>query len=218
MAGEKMNRKQLIATLGMAGVGTCMCAAVGGMREAFGAEPAPRPASPAPPAPTTPGDQTMARAAKRMEFVDGWVQRFFDVMDQSLDEPARLKLMAANGKACFRAFDKEGRRRPEPASLERIAAWVGENGKARGYSMEGNVISFEYVGSAETGQGSPEGVCLCPTVEAQTAGKMSATYCHCSVGYVQEMHERTFGRPVQVQLVDSVLKGAKRCKFRITVA
>jgi hypothetical protein len=32
------------------------------------------------------------------------------------------------------------------------------------------------------------------------------------------MHERTFGRPVQVQLVDSVLKGAKRCKFRITVA
>jgi hypothetical protein len=218
LAGNKLSRKQLIATLGSAGIAACTCAAVGDMREAFGAEPRPQPVSPASPPPARPGDQTMARAAKRMEFVDGWVRRFLDVMDQNLDEPARRKLMAANGRACFSAYDKEGRRRPEPASLERIAAWVEQNGKARGYSMEGNVISFEYVGSAETGEASPEGVCLCPTVEAQTAGRMSATYCHCSVGYVAEMHERTFGRPVQVQLVDSVLLGATRCKFRITVA
>ena len=84
--------------------------------------------------------------------------------------------------------------------------------------MDGDVITFEYLGSAETGQASPENVCLCPTVEAQKAGDISPTYCHCSVGYMKEMHERRFGRSVDVELVDSVLMRAKRCRFRITLA
>jgi predicted hydrocarbon binding protein len=32
------------------------------------------------------------------------------------------------------------------------------------------------------------------------------------------MHERMFGKPVAVELVDSVLRGAPRCRFRITLA
>lgn len=47
---------------------------------------------------------------------------------------------------------------------------------------------------------------------------MSASYCWCSVGYVQEIHERVFGRPVNVELVESVLRGNPRCRFRITLA
>jgi len=43
-------------------------------------------------------------------------------------------------------------------------------------------------------------------------------FCLCSVGYVKEMHERTFGRSCEVELLDSVLYGGKRCRFRITVS
>jgi predicted hydrocarbon binding protein len=53
-------------------------------------------------------------------------------------------------------------------------------------------------------------------VESKPEG-MSATYCHCSVGYVQKMNELKFGRSVDVELIDSVLMGGKRCKFKITV-
>lgn len=130
---------------------------VGGIRAALGAEtPAPKPAAAAD---TTragdrpkPGEQTVERTAKRMEFADGWV------------------------------------------------------------------VSFGCLGSAETGAASPEKLCLCPVVEVQSAGKFSPTCCHCSVGYVRETHERMLGRPVQVELVDSVLRGGKRCRFRMTVA
>ena len=225
MTGDRMDRKKFILTLGAFGVGGCMCAAAGSMRAAFGDSRPAQPASPTPaippaePAPSSmPGAKTPARAVKRMEFVDGWVQRFFQVVDQNLDEPTRRKLMTANGKACFAAYDTSGKRRPTPASPEEISAWVARTGKERGYSMEGNTISFEYVGSAETGQDSPENICLCPTVEAQTPKTISPTYCHCSVGYVKEMHERRFGRPVEVKLVDAVLLGGKRCKFQITLA
>jgi hypothetical protein len=49
-------------------------------------------------------------------------------------------------------------------------------------------------------------------------GTISPTYCHCSVGYVKEMHERMFGKPVAAELEDSVLRGGRRCRFKITVS
>ncbi len=238
MAGDNMDRKTFVRTLGRIGAGTCLCAAVGGMRGALAGEAsAPKgdasPGAPAPgsatkaaekpraaevPSGAQPGDTTAERAAKRMEFVDGWVTRFFAVADQTLDEPTRMRLLEANGKACFAAYAGPPKGQPRPDEFERFAKWIAEKGAARGYTITGRVIGFAYAGSAETGQAAPENVCLCPLVEAQKAGSISKTYCHCSVGYVREMHERMLGRPVQVELVDSVLWGGKRCRFRLTVA
>jgi predicted hydrocarbon binding protein len=53
-------------------------------------------------------------------------------------------------------------------------------------------------------------------VESKPNG-LSPTYCLCSLGYVKEMNEQTFGKPVDAELLDSVLQGAKRCRFKVTV-
>jgi hypothetical protein len=90
-------------------------------------------------------------------------------------------------------------------------------GHKKGYSIDGNAIFFEFASSAETGQASPEKICLCPMAEAQSPGQLSPTFCLCSLGYLKEMHERFLGRLVEVEPVDSVIKGGSRCKFKITV-
>jgi len=223
MTDKRINRKEFLSTLGKAGAGTCMCAAAAGMHAAFGGQttppkPAQPPAPPEAPDETKPGDKSVERAAKRMGFGDAWLRRFFEAVDATLDEPSRRRLMTANGRACFATFAGPPKKQPAPDALEKFTAWVKDKGKDRGYSIDGNVISFEFVGSAETGKPSPEAICLCPMAEAQRPGTISATYCLCSVGYVKEMHERTLGRPVDVTLVDSVLRGGRRCKFRMTVA
>jgi hypothetical protein len=223
MRNEPINRKDFIAALGKFGVGTCICAAAAGMQAAFGRQISSPESALTPPSTkavdqTKPGDKTMERAAKRMEFADGWTKRFFDAMDQTLDETTRKKLMTANGKACFAAYAGPPKGRPGPDAFEQFSKWIAQNGKEKGYSIEGKVISFEFIGSAETGKASPEGLCLCPMVETQPAGKISPTYCLCSIGYVKELHERQLGRPVEVELTDSVLRGGKRCKFKMTVA
>ena len=82
--------------------------------------------------------------------------------------------------------------------------------------MDGDSVVLQYMTSAETGQASPEGICLCPTAETQRAKVISPTFCWCSVGYVKEMHDRIFGRPVKVELIESILMGHPRCRFRIT--
>jgi hypothetical protein len=217
MDGDKIDRKAFVKVLGRASLGTCLCGAVLGAQRVLGME-AGRQAPAAPAPQTKPGERSTARAATRMEFVDRWVPRFFAVLDAELDEPTRRRIMVANGKACFSAFRPDLKRRADPATRERIAAWVASRGQAGGYSMDGDTIVMEYTGSAETGQPSPEGVCLCPTAEAQGAKRITPTFCWCSVGYVKEMHERVFGRPVNVELAQSVLMGHPRCRFRITLA
>lgn len=216
MNDKIMDRKEFLSSVGR--TGACLCAAAAGMASALSA--AVSDETKAPPEPvqiTEPGEKSIARAAKRMEFGDGWVKRFMEVLEQNLDEKTREKLMKANGKACYIAYAGEGTRRATPISFEHFADWIAKKGKDQGYSVVGNEIFSEYTSSAETGKPSPEGICLCPMVEAQAAGKIPAFYCLCSVGYVREMHERILGRPVKVQLVDSVLRGGKRCKFKINL-
>jgi hypothetical protein len=208
MIHEPIGRKEFLVTLGKGGAGLCMCAAAAGMQAAFAGQTAS----------SKPGDKTAERAAKRMEFADGWVRRFFEAMDKTFDEASCQRLMMANGKSCFAAYAGPQKKQPAPDALEKFTAWIAAQGKEKGYSIEGKVISFEFIGSAETGQASPENLCLCPMAEAQKPGLISPTYCLCSVGYVKELHERRLGRPVEVELVDSVLRGGKRCKFRMTVA
>lgn len=222
MSHNPIKRKEFLTALGKIG-GTCVCAAAAGMQSAFGGQTSSPKAAQTmsaakAPAESKPGDTTTERAAKRLEFVDGWVRRFFEAMDRTLDEAARERLMTANGRACFAAYAGPPKTKPGPDALDKFKKMIAEKGKDRGYSINGNVISYEFVGSAETGQASPEAVCLCPTAEAQKPGTISPSYCLCSVGYVKEMHERALGRPVEVELVDSVLRGGKGCKFKMIVA
>jgi hypothetical protein len=199
-----MDRKSFLKSIGKAGA--CACAAAGGLRAALAL--APNQAKP--------GDQTPERAVKRMEFAAHWVKRFFDVLDQTLDEESRRKLMMTNGKTCLREWIQESKQEIKPTSFERWAEKAVQNPPREGLRVEGNVIYFEFDSSAETGEASAEGICLCPLVESKPAG-MSPTYCLCSLGYVKEMHELRFGRKAEVELLDSVLRGGKRCRFKITI-
>ena len=204
MKNGTMDRKSFLKSLGRAGA--CACAAAGGLRAALAL----------PTGQTKPGDKTPERAVKRMEFADHWVKRFFDVLDQTIDAESRRKLMMTNGRTCFREWIQETKQEIKPINFEQWAEKVAKGPKREGLKVEGNVIYYQFDSSAETGQESPEGICLCSLVESKPAG-MSQTYCLCSVGYVKEMNELRFGRKAEVELVDSVLMGGKRCRFKITM-
>ncbi len=209
MDDARMDRKAFFSGLGRVCVGSCLCTAAIG--EALGAAPADAGKE------ASPGDKTAARAVKRMEFVDDWIRRFMGVLDENLDAATRRKIMMANGRICFTEWIASEGKPVSRVPFEEGAARHREPSPDGSVRVEGNTIYFAFAGSAETGQPSPEGICLCPMVERKPAG-LSRTYCLCSVGYVKEMHERTFGRPCEVELLDSVLYGGKRCKFKITVA
>jgi hypothetical protein len=151
-----------------------------------------------------------------MEFAQQWVKRFFDIVDQHLDEDTRIKLMQSNGAACAKGaygdFTND-----EPATLdeidEKILEWQKDLGKENIYRQDGTVF-FNYVGNPDGLQIS-DGYCLCPLIENKPE-ILSPTYCQWSVGYVKYMFQRfiTF-KPVQVELLESLRSGGIACRFKI---
>lgn len=210
MSDGSMNRKEFLANAGKACVGACACGLLGSVAN-IGAQDTP-PATPSETPPAKP------RSEARMEFTEGWVKRFFTVLEENLDPETRKKIMMATGRACYLNWIAETKQEIKPVTLERFKAWITDKVKDGSYQIDGDAIYFQYMSAAETGQAAAEGTCLCPLVETKPAGLPAATYCICSVGYVKAMHEKYLDRPVNVELVDAVLMGGKRCRFKLTVA
>ena len=151
---------------------------------------------------------------EKMEFAEEWVKKFMGVLDENLDEPTRNKVMECNGKVCFSSYLKKEGHVINPVSFDRFVKWA-ENVTDGSIRIEGNTIYFAYMSNYQ-GKPAPEEMCLCPFVESKPSG-LSPTYCQCSVGYVREYFSRILGRPVKVELQESVLRGGKRCRFKIDV-
>jgi len=59
--------------------------------------------------------------------------------------------------------------------------------------------------------------CYCPRVSKIPRGKLSKTYCYCSIGWTKALFEGALVRPVKVDLEKSIVNGDKECIFRITL-
>jgi len=210
MDKSQMNRKEFLTNVGKYCLCSCACAlgaTLAGVRGDDSTLPADSAAAPV----------KKPRSEERVEFAEKWVVRFFDILDANLDEATRRKIMMANGRACFLNWIKETDQQIRPVTLDQMKQWIDKNVKDGSASYDGNVIYYQYTVAAETGLPSQESQCLCTLVETKPAG-LSSTFCHCSVGYVKEWYDQLFGKPVEVELLTSVLRGDPRCKFKITVA
>jgi predicted hydrocarbon binding protein len=208
MDNLSIDRKHFLTTVGKICAGSCICAAMGGFNTLMAQD-------------STKADKSDSQAPKprsevRMEFATKWVRRFMNVLDTTLDEETRKKVMMASGKACFLAWINETGQQIKPVTLERYKQWVDEKIKDGSQRVEGNTIYFKYMAAAETGLPSEDSQCLCPLVEDKSEG-LSRTYCWCSIGYVKQWYDMLFDKSVMVELTDSVLWGGKRCEFKITV-
>ncbi len=155
---------------------------------------------------------------EKMDFTQKWLKRFFEILDQQIDEKSRTALMQANGKACAKGAYGEIAE-TKPASIEEIdntiALWQQKLGKENIYRSD-NSVYFNYVGNP-VGLKISDGYCLCPMTENGPA-TLSPTYCQCSVGYVQYMFQKLITlKPVQVELLESLRGGGKACRFRVMI-
>lgn len=56
--------------------------------------------------------------------------------------------------------------------------------------------------------------CSCPMVKV---GETPGTFCNCTLGWQEQTYTEILGRPVKAELEESILRGGKRCVYRIRV-
>ena len=130
-----------------------------------------------------------------------WIVNLMESLEAHLDEEKRMTVMESCGRACARSgaiSSVESCARSVDNLLSTLKEWRGK-GNAR---RDGNVVHVAY----------PR--CLCHLV-AKGPEHLPDTYCLCSRGWLKEMFERVLGEPVEVELLDSVKRGAKQCRFTV---
>jgi hypothetical protein len=127
--------------------------------------------------------------------------RLLSVMDEQLDDATRSKVLQGMGRECSREYGPffNKYRGDLQAFLAKIkTAWV----ERTEYDEKTGILRV-------IGKPAP---CGCPLVKT---GRTPAEFCDCSRGWTQTAFSTVLGRPVSVEIEESVLRGGTRCSFRI---
>lgn len=140
--------------------------------------------------------------SKRMER---WISCLIAGLDEHVDEETRAKVLEQCGRQCqSESFVKKARSIYQKSKS--IDDFLDKFGKTYEHvHKEGDMVYIVY----------PK--CYCSFVNKIPPGKLSATYCNCSRGWAKALFEGALGRPVEVILEESIVKGDEQCKFRIVL-
>jgi predicted hydrocarbon binding protein len=136
-----------------------------------------------------------------------YVKCVMDNFDKQFSQDVRAKVMEECGRKCISASTlKKAKKISENSkSLEELVEELNKNHVGGGHlKLEGNKIHASY------------DRCYCGSVK-RTKEKFSPTYCNCSRGWYLELFELALGKPVKVDMLESVVQGAKTCRFIIHI-
>ncbi len=135
-----------------------------------------------------------------------WVKGAMERLDALVDEQTRCELMEDCGRMCAGVnkseMDEAKERRKKYKTVDEF---LEAEASVQRIFREGDIL-YQYYG--------PE--CACGLVNKLPAGeKISVTYCRCSAGFLKAYWEQVLERPVRVEVIHSIISGAKECKFAI---
>lgn len=129
--------------------------------------------------------------------------RLIEQIEHGLPEEDGKRLLNAMGRQCATMY--------RPDLIDRF------KGDIHGFLQQGLRIwmaEAHYDEAAGTLRIVDKPNCTCPLAkQGTTPGK----FCECSLGWQEEAYSVILGRPVEAELEESILRGGKRCVFRMTV-
>lgn len=146
-----------------------------------------------------------------------WVKNVMEKLDALVDEKTRVQIMQNCGYNCAKknskVIERAVVRRKKYANIDEfLEAEQQKPMKGTRLAREGNILYQFYTPQAFTRPMR----CYCGLLRGLPNGEtVSKTYCNCSRGFVEKFWENVLGRPVKVDLMQSVVSGDKECKFAI---
>jgi predicted ArsR family transcriptional regulator len=121
-------------------------------------------------------------------------------MEKRLDKPSRVALMEDCGRACAGRGAVAGIAAPCRGDVAKLVERLGTHLGKENAVLDGRTARITYT------------KCYCPIVGAGPE-RLPDTWCECSRGWLLEMFETVAGKPVKVELLESIKRGGQACRF-----
>lgn len=138
------------------------------------------------------------------QFVNNWLSDLFEAIDAEVEPTARVKLLEACGRGCFRRHEfKQAIARDGKGDLDQLIAAYKRNFEIW---RDGDFVHIRF------GEKSPG--CYCPAARNRPA-RPNDLHCECTRTTHQTIFETALGRPFKVEVLQSVRRGGQTCHFRV---
>jgi predicted hydrocarbon binding protein len=145
-----------------------------------------------------------AALKKKVDACQVRFARLVGILNQNLEPSLRKKIFENLGRECAREYqDLTGKYSNDLKGFLAMAQtqWVEK-------------VEFdEKAGTIRIVDKGPQ--CSCPLVKE---GSTPPEFCDCTLGWQKEAYSAMLGRPVEAELEESILRGGRRCVFRIRIA
>jgi predicted ArsR family transcriptional regulator len=133
-----------------------------------------------------------------------WVTNLLDALDGMVDEETRVSVLESCGRKCIGNgfLVKAQTLAKKSKNTDEFLEKLGKVWKHLHVDKNGTFVVYDQ--------------CYCPMVKAYK-GKLSPSFCNCSVGWIKELFEKSLNKPVKVEKLGTIKQGSKQCKFKITV-
>ena len=146
--------------------------------------------------------KSTSNRVEKAEWVKGVIERLY----QQAGREKSIKIMEHCGKDCCTQELKNHIEQlmSESKSIEEfLSKW--SRGSFKFELVDKNTVIGEYK------------KCYCSMVNKILKPFSTKIYCYCGAEHVKQLFESALGKPVEVELVQSVIAGAKSCKFLIHI-
>jgi len=134
------------------------------------------------------------------------VQEVMIKFDQVVpDKEKREKVMEKLGNTCFNNFFgkiAEGIKKNSSGMAE-IVQNINKLSGGEHFKLEGNKVYATF------------NQCLCQIGVRETEAFISKIYCSCSLGWMKSLFKTVLDKPVNVELLESIVSGGNNCRFVI---
>jgi hypothetical protein len=131
--------------------------------------------------------------------------KLVSILDESLGQEQRRKIFDGLGRECARQTSS--------------TTWDKYKGNIAGFlafikGPDGWAEQADYNPETGTIRVVDRYGCTCPLVKR---GLTSGSHCDCTLGWQRETYSRILGKPVEAELEESILRGGKKCIFRMKI-
>lgn len=148
-------------------------------------------------------DKELASLKQNAAFVQHRMAKLVDILDRELDDASFNKIIRALGQECSRQYANH--LQPYRNNPDGFLAFARKNWEMNGVH-DARKRQITVIGK-DTGK------CPCPFVDSRL---MSNNFCDCSLGWMTNTFSFIVGKPVKARVVESVLRGSRRCTYTVS--
>ena len=148
------------------------------------------------------------QALDPQQFAQRWVGDLLEALEARVDQDTVIEILEECGRGCARSIFIAEAEKCEGDLDKLLAVFIGVLG-------EENVIRDKNT-VALTFSSKHPGECICPMVKEKSP-EVSATICNCTRGWFREVFETVVRKPVQVEILETVKRGGRVCRYKIVV-